>query len=69
MPESVRITGEPKGHQNMTVIEFGELIFFLGLVGLAVPTESRCYSKSMANQNHNSSPVTKWVRGIWLTSP
>jgi hypothetical protein len=34
------ITWKPRGDQNTTIIAFGELIIFLGLVGLSAPVGS-----------------------------
>jgi hypothetical protein len=42
--ERAWITGKPRGHQTMMVIAFGELIIFLGLVGLGPPGGSYCCS-------------------------
>jgi hypothetical protein len=36
------ITGKPRGHQSLTIIAFGELMIFLGLVGLSAPDGSHC---------------------------
>jgi hypothetical protein len=38
------ITGKPRGDQKMMIIAFGELIIFLGLVGLSAPVGSHCCS-------------------------
>jgi hypothetical protein len=39
-----RITAKPRGDQTITIIAFGELVIFLGLVGLSAPTGSHCCS-------------------------
>jgi hypothetical protein len=47
------ITGKPRGDQNMTIIAFGELIIFLGLVGLSAPAGRHCCLSSIVSQNHD----------------
>jgi hypothetical protein len=45
----------------MMLVALGELIIFLGLVGLSSPGGSHCYPESTVSQDHDSSPVRKWV--------
>jgi hypothetical protein len=41
------------------IIAFGELVIFLGLVGLSAPGESHCCSYWIVGHNRDSSTVRK----------